>query len=273
MEKYFRVTPVLIFSFFLIFGNSCQKWRDNREVFTSENHTLSEAGFNEILRHFFIAVSPEGALLTDSCFNFSKSGDSLLIDLGEVGCKGLFNFAVHGKLMVVFSDSFHLQGAVAAISLIDFYSRGYRVEGQIALTNLGISADGNPHYELRVDNGFITAEKENTGEEFVISWLCEYTYELVEKNNAVFSFDDLYKITGSASGINEDGRTYTAEIITPLLKYNDCRWVGSGKTKIAANDLRERSLFYGEDCTLESTCCDNVAIEEVKGQDRTVRMK
>ncbi|HXH18769.1 MAG TPA: hypothetical protein VNJ07_06760 [Chitinophagales bacterium] len=270
-----KAFPAIIpFILFLISG--CQKWNDNRETLTSGNHTLAEASFLYILHNALIGASAEGALLADSCFSLSWSDSSfpqtLTIDFGNTECNGLFDVPTRGKIIVQLSDSLNQPGAVAIVSTSELYIKGYKIEGTDTITNLGLNVSGNPEYRMKVTDGRIIAEPDETYEDYTLVWECDYRFELIDKVNEVFSIDDLYKITGSASGVNEEGRSYTAEIIEPLQKYTDCRWIGSGKTKISPDDLKEKELNYGE-CDTGSTCCDNIAIEEVRWTDRTVRMK
>jgi len=261
---------------FALISSGCQKWRDNRETVTSENHTLAEASFIYILHHVLIGASPEGALLTDSCFSLSWSGGSfprtLTIDFGDTECSGLFDIPTRGKIMAQLSDSMHHQGAVATVTTDELYINGYEADGEETITNLGLNSSGNQLYQMEVTGGIIVAKPDETSENYTLHWQCDYQFELIDKVNAAFASDDLYRITGSASGVNEENRSYTAEIIEPLHKYTDCRWVGSGKTKVSPDGLRERDLNYGE-CEAGSFCCDYEAVEEVRWADKKVRMK
>nr|AIA13662.1 Unknown Function [uncultured bacterium] len=272
-----KIFSVFLVALLLISAMGCKKWRNNRETLTSDDHTLAEASFNSILSHVVMATSPLGELLVDSCFTIQKSGSSfpqtITVDFGSEDCPGLFGDEMKGRLVIVLGDSFNHTGAVAAVSIEDLYSKHYKVNGEFTIENLGVNSSGHPEYHLIVENGIITAEEDEAGEDYTISWNCEYHYELIERNNAQIMFDDLYQITGSASGTNQEGRNFTATISEPLTKYLNCRWPGAGTTTIAPDDLKERDLSYGDACEPNSTCCDNIAMEIVKWPDQTVRMK
>jgi hypothetical protein len=173
--------------------------------------------------------------------------------------------------VIVLNDSMHRTGATAALTSENLYSNNYLVEGEVTITNTGLNSSGYPTYDVVVDNGVITAQEDRSGENFTTSWTCQYHYELVERNGLVM-IDDLYSITGNASGVNREGRDFTAEIKDPLLKYFNCRWPGGGVTKISPEDLKERDLDYGN-CEPNSNCCDNEAIEDVRWTNQTVEMK
>lgn len=271
-----KITSALLVVIMLFSAAGCKKWRDNRETLTSENHTLAEACFNDVFRNVLIATTPVGELLVDSCFTLTKSGSSfpqtVTIDFGNSGCTGLFGEEMQGRIVIVLNDSLHHTGAVAAVSLEDFYSNLYAVQGVITIENMGTNSAGLPEFHFTVEEGIITSEENKTGEDFTITWVCEYHQSLVERSHAQLAFDDLFHISGNASGVNQEGRAFTAAIKDELQKYLNCRWPGSGEATIAPQDLKERDLSYGE-CEPGATCCDNIAQEQVKWPDQTVRMK
>jgi hypothetical protein len=44
--------------------------------------------------------------------------------------------------------------------------------------------------------------------------------------------DDIYLISGTASGVSSDGYEFFVETQEPLLNYLDCSWISQGKNKI-----------------------------------------
>jgi len=271
-----KFTSALLAIIFLFSATGCKKWRDNREPLTSEAHTLAEASFNDIIRYSLLATSPVGQLLTDSCFSISTSGSAfpqtVTVDFGNSGCVSLFGETMQGKIIITLTDSMHHVNAVASITTENLYVSKYLTEGTLAITCRGTNTSGNSEYSAEVLNGVVTSQAAKTGEDYTVSWACNYLFELIEVNNELLMVDDLYRISGSAAGVNREGRAFTAEITTPLKKYFNCRWPGSGITNIAPDDLDARDLDYG-DCELNTNCCDNVAKEIVKWPDQTVRMK
>lgn len=263
------ILPALV-----IMGSGCEKWRNNREPLTSEDHTLAEACFNNIFSHVIIAASAGGDLLTGTCFSFAAGSgfpQTFTVDFGSKGCTDLLGFAIYGKIHVTLSDSIQSSNAVLTAIPEGLYSNRHMIEGTVTITNTGAGSSGNQKFHMTVSDGVITAQEAEAGEDYTVTWECDYHLELLERNNEAILLDDLYRITGAASGINREGRNFTAEITEPLNKFVNCRWPGTGKAKIAPDELKERHLNYG-DC-IEANCCDNVAKEEVRWVDKTVRMK
>jgi hypothetical protein len=269
-----RTFSLLLILSLLIIGNGCKKWKNNREPLSSEDHTLAEASFNNVISYLILAASPFGELLADTCFIINTGGNSfpktITVDFAE-GCQSLLGAEILGRISVELTDSLHHENAVMTATPQNLYINSYKVDGVVTLTNTGINSSGNQTYQMKVASGIITAESGKIGEDFSITWECDYQHELIYKVNESILLDDLYRITGTATGVNEEGRSYSAEIIEPLQKYVDCRWPGSGKTTISPDDLDARDLNYGA-CE-PSNCCDNVAEEDVKWSDKTVRMR
>jgi len=269
-----RTFSLLLILSLLLIGSGCTKWKNNREPLSSEDHTLAEASFNNIISYLILAASPFGELLADTCFIINSSGSSfpktITVDFAE-GCESLLGAEILGRISVEITDSFNRENAVMTATPQNLYIKDYKVDGAVTLTNTGINSSGNQTYRMTVASGIITAESGRIGQDFVITWACDYQHELIYKGNESILLDDLYRITGAATGVNEEGRSFTAEIIEPLQKHVDCRWPGSGKTTISPDDLDARDLIYGA-CE-PSNCCDNEASEDVKWSDKTVRMR
>lgn len=79
-------------------------------------------------------------------------------------------------------------------------------------------------------------------------------------------WDDVFDITGSASGINRNGYTYTNTIINPLHVERACRFIVSGTIEMAVNDNLV-TFDYG------NGACDNLATITINGQTKEVKLR
>ncbi|GIV33426.1 MAG: hypothetical protein KatS3mg031_0961 [Chitinophagales bacterium] len=250
------------------FCNSCEKYFDNREVLTSQNHALAECTFLFAAHSALTAVSPEGALLHNNCFMPVSNGNMVSIDFGYPGCEGLMQMPASGKIDV------ELRADTMILTFKNFLLKGYAPDGTVWLINEGLNNQGNPVYHMLVKDGTLTATREQSGEEYQLKWSCDYYLERVDTGASSLSTDDMYKITGHASGVNQEGRSFEATIEQALQKFVNCRWVGSGISRIRPEGLRTRQLNYGSACSTTANCCDNYAREEdMPWADPTVLMK
>ena len=66
--------------------------------------------------------------------------------------------------------------------------------------------------------------------------------------------DDVIQIEGTVNASNSDGDTYKKEIVEPLVRARDCRFIVSGIVKVTLNDQLISTLDYG------NGDCDAVAV-------------
>lgn len=72
--------------------------------------------------------------------------------------------------------------------------------------------------------------------------------------------DDLIQITGVVNAENSDGDTYKKEIVEPLIRLGDCRFIVQGVVEIWLNESLISSLDYG------NGECNNMAILTKDGE-------
>jgi hypothetical protein len=72
--------------------------------------------------------------------------------------------------------------------------------------------------------------------------------------------DDVIQITGVVNAENSDGDTYKKEIVEPLIRLGDCRFIVKGVVEIWLNETLISSLDYG------NGDCNNMAILTKDGE-------
>lgn len=81
-----------------------------------------------------------------------------------------------------------------------------------------------------------------------------------------FIWDDVYEISGSASGVNRKGNAYTHEITSPLVKKMDYKFIVKGVVEMLVNN-KKLTLDYG-DGTM-----DRVATVTIDGKTKTITLR
>ncbi|MBK9013745.1 MAG: hypothetical protein IPM82_06460 [Saprospiraceae bacterium] len=173
---------------------------------------------------------------------------TMTIDFGTDGCTGLDGRVRKGQIVVNLTDTLTNTGAVRTATFVDFYVDDAHVEGTRTLTNLGPNADGNLTFSRTVVGGKITFPD---GE--VTTWEANHSMTLVEGGNTAILLDNVWEITGGATGVTRNGKAFTTEIVTPLVKRRACRWTVSG-TKTLTIDGKVLTIDYGNgDCDRKAT--------------------
>lgn len=149
-----------------------------------------------------------------------------------------------GKIKAVFSNRFKIKGSKIYVTYEDYYINNHKIEGTKIITNNGPNPAGNYTFTVVVSKSKITDTKGS------FTYEATHTIEWTKGFGTATRSDDEFSITGSSTGTNSKGITYTTTIIKPLIKKLVWQFFVAGSIKITAGDL-ERVLDYG-DGTLDS---------------------
>ncbi|MCF8366776.1 MAG: hypothetical protein K9H16_13390 [Bacteroidales bacterium] len=184
----------------------------------------------------------------------------MVIDFGEENCLCRDGRYRRGKIINTFSGRYRQPGTVITHGFDEYFVNDNKVEGSRVLTNMGYNEDDNMYFTIEIEALITLAEQETT-----ISWNASKVREWVEGSDTPrFRRDDVYLITGSASGLRPSGSGWTREIIIPLRRELNCRFLVSGSIEIIPDDQPLRLLDYG------SGECDNEATITVNGRTITI---
>ncbi|MEY4902875.1 MAG: hypothetical protein RLZZ292_690 [Bacteroidota bacterium] len=159
---------------------------------------------------------------------------TITIDYGT-GCADKKGRNRTGKIIVTLSDSLRKTGSIRTVTFENCTIDSVKVEGTRVVTNLG-----NRTFSRKITNHKLTFPNGKVA-----------TFNSDETMTITAGFltpldrtDDVWSITGTRSGVNRNGKAYTANVTTPLIKRGDCRWIVSGKLDIIVNTAT-RMLDYG----------------------------
>lgn len=190
-----------------------------------------------------------------SCATVTISGYTfpltLTLDFGA-GCTSSYDGRTRkGKLTAVFTGPYVNSGTQITITPDNYYVNGYKLEGTKIITNNG-RVNGNLSFTDQDINGRIT--KPDGG---VITWESTRTNTWVsgETTTGILGIlDDVYSITGYATGVTSDGTDYRIDITTPLEKSIACPYVDQGVLSYTVNGSQIATLDYGTgDCDAQAS--------------------
>ncbi len=261
LNKVFLTIALIV----LIF-NSCKKKEIDNETQSITDNILCEQEFMRIIATINAkANNNQGVkrLNTNACPKDSTIGDTtwvntsnlpgILFDYGT-GCTDDIDGKLRsGKIEARFSKSFDSIGCVVTITLTNYVVSGLNYSGTVRYTKATQTS-----FNFEVTNGVCSKTPWN------IQW--NSTRTVVWKsgfNTPVDETDDVIEITGTASGVNREGRTFEVVIKTPLNKSISCKWLQSGSFEITPKDLNARTVDFG------SGLCDNEGTYSIEG--KTIR--
>lgn len=187
--------------------------------------------------------------------------NTITIDFGAA-CTRPDGRVLSGKIILNQTAEIRSAGAVRTITHDNFFIDNVKVEGTRTWTNNGQNAAGQWNYTKTATDMKLTFEDGST-----TIWNKTRNSTLIEGGGTATHHDDVWSSTGTATGVNRNGRNFTAFITTPLVKHADCRWISAGVLEVAV-DNRTRSLDFGD-----GTCDRFGTLTLANGETYTVRLR
>ena len=272
---------ILLISIGLLFSKCHKADRDDdKETQSSDDNMLAENTFTDIFNQIDHIANEEPDLnkngnsnihFLSTCPTFtitptlpdSSFPKTLTIDFGDsTNCLGTDGVNRRGKIVATFSGKYKNLGTVISVYLSNYYVNDFHVEGTKNITNMGFTNNGNPYFKVNVSNAKITSP---TGKS--ITWSSQRTKEWIAGDTSASLLDDVYLITGTASGTGISGNTFNATITNALKVAPTCRWIESGTIKLTPQNLTPRIIDFG------NGDCDNKATVTINGHSNDITMK
>ncbi|OQP64855.1 hypothetical protein A3860_19060 [Niastella vici] len=186
----------------------------------------------------------------------------ITIDFGS-GCIGKDGRTRKGRIIVLYTGHLGTSGNSATASFDGFYLDNIKVEGTYKLTNTGTT--GQKSYTIQI----INAKLSNSNGDY-IQWSSEKTITQIEGGaTPLLALDDVYNITGGASGAVSAGNKYfqwSTVITAALRKKFGCRWITLGTLSLKKGNDAVAVLDYGPGT------CDNKASFTVNGVSHEITL-
>ncbi len=193
------------------------------------------------------------------------------VDFGTTAClcgdgryrsgKVNVSYSGAGTALYAYRDSSEINKHT--ITFDNYYVNGNHVEGTQIIINNGHNAAHHLNYTVKVIGGKITL----AGGGVVLSE-SNRTRELIDAGGPNWG-DEIYSITGSASGTYSNGTTYTENITSPLKIHTECNEfkIESGILALTPYGKPTRSINFGTDGV-----CDHYATVTINGQTYNITL-
>ncbi len=181
----------------------------------------------------------------------------LTIDFGTADCFCFDGKYRRGKILVSYTGHYRDSGSTHTISFDGYYVNGNHVEGNQTVTNNGHDSAGFLSFSINISTVItdsLTGKTLTYTSTRTREWVAGYdTWGLHEWS------DDIYKITGSASGTNFNGTSFTSTITKPLVVSLSCRWIEAGTIEFMPDGKLTRTVDFG------NGDCNNIATVTIAG--------
>ncbi len=264
---------------FVAYMSSCQKVKDATDFGedTALNDDASEALFDDAFSEAdgFSAGGNTKLASADSCTpTVTIVADSagtkgfprtITVDFGDNYCSAKNGRQRKGKIIITQSARRMTAGATRSISFVNYYVNDYKIEGTQSVAFNGKDDNGNYSWTWKLVGGIIT-----TPDNVSILRDAEHTRTLVEGADTPMNrWDNVWKITGSASGINGNGVAYTRTIDAnnPVVRNEACRFAVKGTVTFEREGKSNVVLDYGDGT------CDDKATVTVDGETKDITLR
>ncbi|MCE3227474.1 MAG: hypothetical protein K0S32_2025 [Bacteroidetes bacterium] len=176
--------------------------------------------------------------------------DTLTVNFGNANCLCNDGRYRRGSLVITFTGKYKDSLTTITITPKNYFVNDNGVTGSKTVKNLGHNAQGHLVYDITEN---FTIAKAGGGS---IVFFGTRKREWLQGENTLIWADDKYSITGSASGYNANGRSFTSSITIPLIRDMSigCRKHFVQGTIVHTPDGRpDRIIDFG------SGACDNKA--------------
>jgi len=164
-----------------------------------------------------------------------------------------------GKIKSTFNKKYGTLGSQVTVEMIDYKVNGITYTGTVKITRLATGV--NSSFKTEVINGHCTNGTWN------IDWATDKTVTWIAGYDTQTTSDDIVEITGTSTGKNREGRTFTVNIKNALEKRSKYKHIVKGTLEITPDGLKVRTVDFGNGTE------DNIGTFTVNGNTFTFTMQ
>ena len=254
-----------------ILFTSCRKNKDDvkdGDTSAASDNALAEGTYNDVnnisdeaangtLTSYMGTYSSEEKAYLSTCATVTNdttvTPHMLTIDFGTVNCLCNDGRNRRGKINVSYSGHYRDSASVHTITFTNYYVNDNKVMGTKTVTNNGHNAAGHLTFSISVNGSIIKTDGKT------ITWTSSRTREWIVGEYTPTWSDDVYLITGSASGSSSTGTSFTMSITSALRREIGCHHFVSGTFELTPSGKYTRYVDFG------SGACDNQATVTING--------
>lgn len=240
--------------------NSCKKEEPDTETQSAVDNNICETEFTKMMpRVNDFGINEQGVKGMRAACPTIISPDTvaspgwprrMVIDYGTTGCVDTIDGKLRkGQIICDFSNRWSIIGSYVKITLVNFTVNGITY----ACDSIKIIHSAFAAYTTKVFKGVCQNPS------WRLEWECNRTLTQTAGFGDFDPYNDVFSFTGSANGKNREGKTYTVNVTTPVVKRSSCSWIESGKVELTPEGLATRTVDFG------NGTCDKKATLTING--------
>jgi hypothetical protein len=271
----------------IIVFTSCRKEKQDKLIDRDANslieYAMTDNAFNDVAGisdeayngslQTYRTESPQLGSTLSGCatisFDTTTNPKSYTVDFGTTDCLcGDGNYR-RGKISVTWTGAYRDSGSSHAITFNNYFVNYNQLLGTKTVTNNGTNTQGQPVFTVTV-NGSVIWDPQYFGGGGTSTMVSTRTRVWTAGYNTPFIWlDDIYQISGTASGVTRTGNPYSMNTASPLVKEIGFRHFTNAVLEFTPGNLPTRSIDYG----YVNGQRDNLARVTVAGQSFIITLR
>lgn len=245
MKKQIQYVFLAIISLSLVFGACKKKNEDDSDTSVSQNHNAIESEMDAVSQQMDAAAANAG---------MGKTGPAITLDTISVPHKMTLDFGTStvcsdgkirsGKIIVTWTGRYRETGAIKTVSFENYVSDGNAVDNASTKTvqNMGKNSQNQTYFNITANIIVTLGSNGNT-----VEWSSTRVRTWIAGESTATRSDDVYTLTGTTSGVNRKGISYTSTITTPLTIDLSCnmRKITAGVIELKPQGKLTRIIDFG----------------------------
>lgn len=259
--------------------SSCKKEDEDSDTSTAGDNALAESTFQDVTNiaseagdgslSNYRGGNYEGLLSTCAVITMdtasSSNPDTIRINFGTSNCMCNDGRNRRGTIVITYTGAYRDSGTTWNISFDNYFVNDNQVLGTKTVSNLGHNQAGHLVFDVNVNGSLVLANNGGT-----ITWTSQRQREWIAGESTPQWSDDMYSITGSASGTSASGNSYSANITSPLIRNMalGCRrHFVQGTVEVTPSNKPMRTIDFG------SGACDDIATVTINNNTYTIHLR
>lgn len=187
----------------------------------------------------------------------------ITIDFGPSNCTCGDGKNRRGKVIINYTGRYKDAGSVHTITFDNYFVNDNKIEGTKTVTNMGTNISGNYYYNIAINGSIVKADGSGT-----ITWVSNRVRTWANGYSTATRSDDVYSVTGDASGTTAAGDAFTANISSALTIDLSCTHkITAGSIIFGKIGGVDRTINFG------TGTCDNTFTISASGRTRALTFR
>ena len=258
-----RYHPILLLVLISIFFAACKKGSVetdyNPNILVANNQVIAERAYSDVFNIFYMVVNDSELIAqgSDSVFGAHCTYASTPIIEYRIDFSSYYVPCPDGKIRkglitATLDQAFNETGAHAVLVFSGYTVENLKLDSLMGISNMGLTVNPQQTFEVTVPAGNLTFIDSLSSKSY--TWSSNKYFIHTQGAGTPDNFnDDVFEITGTATGRNVSGTYFEASIVEALGNDLSCRWIRTGKTLLSTPDIPVTSgyiEYQGQDsCT------------------------